>query len=155
MTKIGRNAPCPCDSGRKYKRCCLPIHERASAAQWNPVPEEQLGDHFARRDDLSNRVVALLEQGRIEDAEQAALRYSEVYPDDPEGLERLAQVYDAWGKKDKAARAFRQAAALHEIVLQMNPMTAAWLRDQADRMDKGLDMEWPEGDLDGPDDDLV
>jgi hypothetical protein len=20
--KIGRNAPCPCDSGRKYKRCC-------------------------------------------------------------------------------------------------------------------------------------
>ena len=21
--KIGRNAPCPCGSGRKYKRCCL------------------------------------------------------------------------------------------------------------------------------------
>lgn len=20
--KIGRNAPCPCGSGRKYKRCC-------------------------------------------------------------------------------------------------------------------------------------
>ena len=23
MTKIARNAPCPCGSGRKYKRCCL------------------------------------------------------------------------------------------------------------------------------------
>ena len=22
-TKVGRNAPCPCGSGRKYKRCCL------------------------------------------------------------------------------------------------------------------------------------
>lgn len=22
MTKIGRNAPCPCGSGLKYKRCC-------------------------------------------------------------------------------------------------------------------------------------
>ncbi len=22
MTQIGRNAPCPCESGRKYKRCC-------------------------------------------------------------------------------------------------------------------------------------
>jgi len=22
MTKIGRNAPCPCGSGKKYKRCC-------------------------------------------------------------------------------------------------------------------------------------
>ena len=23
MAKIGRNAPCPCGSGKKYKRCCL------------------------------------------------------------------------------------------------------------------------------------
>jgi len=23
MTKIGRNAPCPCGSGKKYKKCCL------------------------------------------------------------------------------------------------------------------------------------
>ncbi len=22
MTKIGRNTPCPCGSGKKYKRCC-------------------------------------------------------------------------------------------------------------------------------------
>ena len=22
--KIGRNEPCPCGSGKKYKRCCLP-----------------------------------------------------------------------------------------------------------------------------------
>jgi len=24
-TKISRNAPCPCNSGKKYKKCCL-IH---------------------------------------------------------------------------------------------------------------------------------
>jgi len=23
--KIGRNAPCPCGSGKKYKKCCLPL----------------------------------------------------------------------------------------------------------------------------------
>lgn len=23
VQKIGRNAPCPCGSGKKYKRCCL------------------------------------------------------------------------------------------------------------------------------------
>ena len=23
MMKIGRNAPCPCGSGKKYKKCCL------------------------------------------------------------------------------------------------------------------------------------
>ncbi len=24
-TKVGRNDPCPCGSGRKYKKCCLPL----------------------------------------------------------------------------------------------------------------------------------
>lgn len=23
--KIGRNDPCPCESGKKYKKCCLPL----------------------------------------------------------------------------------------------------------------------------------
>jgi uncharacterized protein YecA (UPF0149 family) len=23
-TKVGRNDPCPCGSGKKHKRCCLP-----------------------------------------------------------------------------------------------------------------------------------
>jgi uncharacterized protein YecA (UPF0149 family) len=23
VTKVGRNDPCPCGSGKKYKRCCL------------------------------------------------------------------------------------------------------------------------------------
>ncbi|QPH56075.1 SEC-C domain-containing protein [Pontivivens ytuae] len=23
MEKLGRNDPCPCGSGRRYKRCCL------------------------------------------------------------------------------------------------------------------------------------
>ena len=27
MSKIGRNEPCPCDSGKKYKKCCYQTHE--------------------------------------------------------------------------------------------------------------------------------
>ncbi|MGD8877445.1 MAG: SEC-C metal-binding domain-containing protein, partial [Syntrophobacterales bacterium] len=26
--KIGRNEPCPCGSGKKYKKCCLRKHEK-------------------------------------------------------------------------------------------------------------------------------
>lgn len=33
MAKIGRNDPCPCGSGKKYKQCHLPIEEAAQAAQ--------------------------------------------------------------------------------------------------------------------------
>ena len=33
IEKIGRNDPCPCGSGRKYKKCCLPSDIVSSAAQ--------------------------------------------------------------------------------------------------------------------------
>ena len=29
MSKVGRNAPCPCGSGKKYKKCCLSKDEAA------------------------------------------------------------------------------------------------------------------------------
>ncbi|MDD2672502.1 MAG: SEC-C metal-binding domain-containing protein [Candidatus Omnitrophica bacterium] len=28
MVKVGRNDPCPCGSGKKYKKCCQPLAER-------------------------------------------------------------------------------------------------------------------------------
>lgn len=33
MTKIGRNNPCPCGSGKKYKKCCM-------SKEIPPIPEE-------------------------------------------------------------------------------------------------------------------
>ena len=37
-SKTDRNAPCPCGSGKKYKKCCLPGHEEARKL----IPKEQL-----------------------------------------------------------------------------------------------------------------
>lgn len=33
LARVGRNAPCPCGSGRKYKVCCLPRDEAFEIAQ--------------------------------------------------------------------------------------------------------------------------
>jgi hypothetical protein len=33
MSQIGRNDPCPCGSGRKYKKCCLSNYDSAAAAR--------------------------------------------------------------------------------------------------------------------------
>ncbi len=30
--RVGRNAPCPCGSGKKYKRCCLELQQRITQA---------------------------------------------------------------------------------------------------------------------------
>lgn len=46
--KVGRNAPCPCGSGRKYKKCCLPKEAGAApqAEGYQPVHrlDERLTD---------------------------------------------------------------------------------------------------------------
>ena len=41
--KIGRNDPCPCGSGKKYKQCCLlkkaPGGKRKLQAKWLNAPD--------------------------------------------------------------------------------------------------------------------
>ena len=43
MAKIGRNEPCPCGSGKKYKQCCLAKDEVARSA---PTVAAQAADHL-------------------------------------------------------------------------------------------------------------
>ncbi len=38
MREVGRNEPCPCGSGKKYKKCCLSKHEEARKA----IPPDRL-----------------------------------------------------------------------------------------------------------------
>jgi SEC-C motif-containing protein len=43
MAKHGPNEPCPCCSGKKYKRCCGPLHGGAPA----PTPEALMRSRYA------------------------------------------------------------------------------------------------------------
>lgn len=39
MTHVGRNAPCPCGSGKKYKRCCGAAENRPASPSLDPESE--------------------------------------------------------------------------------------------------------------------
>jgi len=45
--KIGRNDPCPCGSGKKYKQCCIgktlkkPLSFKAKVLSGQPVQQQQ------------------------------------------------------------------------------------------------------------------
>ncbi|MGB5833644.1 MAG: SEC-C metal-binding domain-containing protein [Thiohalocapsa sp.] len=43
MTKIGRNALCPCGSGKKYKKCCLGKEEPLGSVTESDVPARPTG----------------------------------------------------------------------------------------------------------------
>ncbi len=70
MAKIGRNAPCPCGSGRKYKKCCLgkaPPPQRLSGSA-QPPPVEPPSAPAPAQVGMSPYVMAKL----FEDSEQFA-----------------------------------------------------------------------------------
>lgn len=84
VKRVGRNEPCPCGSGKKYKKCCLPHHEEARKAL--PKDElQQMEERAKRREKLQKDVekgFGLLLEGAHEKARRHAERLLEAYPED-------------------------------------------------------------------------
>jgi len=118
MAKIGRNDPCHCGSGLKYKRCCLPREDaaaaRAAARAREAAPAGPAASEIVWEDDgldeASNRPIDLIDAGQLDEAEQAAHDLLRRYPQVHDGLERLAMVYAARGDRVRAAEYYRKAA---------------------------------------------
>ena len=133
MVKIGRNAPCPCGSGKKYKKCCLLLktgkeQEYASSTKFIPV--------YTQLDQLSNSVVDLIKQNRWDEAEAVSRKLLADYPDQVDGLNRLAMVYEARGEKSKAAAYYRKAADFAESNPGFDKQMVDWFLSEARRMQK-------------------
>ena len=114
MAKVGRNHPCPCGSGKKYKHCCLSRDEAAAAADreqkhriamsvdaprasWRPIVD----DRGARLDEMSNGAVDLIHVGKLDEAEQLCDRLLDDFPDLPDGHMRLGQLFRARGGRKR------------------------------------------------------
>ena len=106
MSKIGRNAPCPCGSGKKYKKCCLLNPD----GKPEPHPPTKYRAVYTELDQLSNSVVDLIKQKNLDEAEAVSRRLLSEYPDQVDGFDRLAMVYEARGDRKKAAQYYRKAA---------------------------------------------
>lgn len=124
MTHVGRNGRCPCGSGKKYKKCCLPEHDNNARivvraeqqramerigprADHEHVPQD-MGtlppgvDGYAL-DTLSNGVLDLIKQHRLDEALVGCKRLLDEYPGVPDGLEMSAMAHDAVGNHAVAA----------------------------------------------------
>lgn len=124
MAKIGRNQPCPCGSGKKYKNCCLAADETSAAAVREdqrrnapppPTPGRAAGWAPPLDDDLdqlSNDTVDLIDAGKFDEAERLCHRLLDDFPDLPDGHMRLGQLFRARGEPTRAAQHLRLAASL-------------------------------------------
>jgi tetratricopeptide (TPR) repeat protein len=103
MAKIGRNDPCHCNSGKKYKQCCMAGDEAAARAARPAQPAAVP----ARRP--SNAVVDMVHAGDLDAAEQAAHDLLARFPDVHDGYDRLGMVCEARGDHRRATDYYRKA----------------------------------------------
>ena len=133
MAKPGRNDPCPCGSGNKYKKCCLAKEEaverqqlakadakraeRAAAHTQNlrevkaAIAARLLGAEDADEDELtvaSNAAADLVRAGKLDEAEQAARDLLVRFPEVHDGYDRLGMVHEARGENRQAADCYRK-----------------------------------------------
>lgn len=84
LKKVGRNEPCPCGSGKKYKKCCLQHHEKA-VSFLDPKDVEEQKRIAREKQTLSSDAemgFTLLFEDRIKDARALASRLIKTYPND-------------------------------------------------------------------------
>jgi tetratricopeptide (TPR) repeat protein len=137
MAKIGRNDPCACGSGKKYKKCCMASDEAAALAARTAQPaavaarQPSLASYFQEHDELddlteaSNAVVDMVHAGHLDAAEQAAHDLLARFPDVHDGYDRLGMVCEARGDHRQAADYYRRAITV--------------IRDHPDNYDPGFE----------------
>jgi tetratricopeptide (TPR) repeat protein len=139
MAKIERNAPCPCGSGKKYKKCCLPLVDQADKGRARllaePVTLEAFDDELDHLDALSNHVVDLVNAGQLDEAELACLELRRHFPEQIDWIERQALVYEARGLNKKAAEWYRKAAIFASTQDGFDDEAISHFRQMADRLD--------------------
>ncbi len=117
MALPGRNDPCPCLSGKKYKKCCLAADEERERQRFAAAREAALSPVFVdddNLDELSNGVLDLLYAGRLDEALQACAVLRDAHPDCIDWLDRSALVHEARGEFPLALDFTKRALAFTE-----------------------------------------
>ena len=114
----GRNDPCPCGSGKKYKKCCIGADaaSRAKEQAARPSPAFTPDGGEDPLDRWSNAARQAIEAGRLDHAEVLCTRLIETYPDVPDGYELRGLIRGKQGRWKEAAQAHQQALTAAEAM---------------------------------------
>jgi tetratricopeptide (TPR) repeat protein len=139
--EAGRNDPCPCGSGKKYKKCCWGKTPAAPAADPNRSAWDRLSlserakiaKEVQRLDDLSNGAMDAIEAKRYDEAEKMCESLLTEYPDMIDGHDRLGKVREGQGRFQEAADHYSKALIMIEQHPEgFDPLVSAELRQRRD-----------------------
>ena len=118
MQKTGRNDPCPCGSGNKFKQCCQKNGGATPKAQ--PAAASQ----------ALQRAISHHRAGHLLEAEVDYRQFLQSSPHHPEVLYNLGLISQATGRLDDAIALFRRVLALKPAFLQVHVSLGVALKNR-------------------------
>jgi len=113
ITKIGRNDPCACGSGKKYKKCCQ-LTEKVEGAQMSPLILQEL-----------QKAISHHQVGELSEAEVIYQKILKVMPDNADALHYLGLIYYQTGDSESAVTLISKAVSISPTHLMYSNLGAA------------------------------
>jgi hypothetical protein len=129
--KVSRNDPCPCGSGKKYKRCCMDKHRALTARAGGEVSFEEDSSLRRQRELCEEKVreaFDLLSQRRFHQAATLVQRWTKVFPKDERFLEVMVASFIGADRPEEALAVARKGyhLALAEKEFYMSQGCHSW-----------------------------
>lgn len=122
--KVGRNDPCPCGSGKKYKKCCSPKYDQPVAQAVKPFEDFE---SFAARAWTAEKLSAMGESEIVTKLNQLGIRTDkEHFAEEVGGSFSVDAIVEKWTKR------LRTVDVLDEdfIVFAAKELWNRWLPDK-------------------------
>jgi Tfp pilus assembly protein PilF len=120
-SKIGRNDPCPCGSGKKFKQCCEATGVVKAPSQHNSMPPDY----------ALQTAMAQHQAGNIVVAESLYKQVLQALPNQPDALHLLGLIAKQKGDLKTAAQLMRKAINFNPNYVEAFVNLGATLQEQA------------------------
>ena len=124
-SKIGRNDPCPCGSGKKVKQCC----EQTGTAANRVAPRQPVSSHFNPQHALQT-AMAQHQAGSLPQAEALYKQVLQALPNQPDALHLLGLINKQKGDLKTAVQLIRKALAVNPNYVEAFVNLGATLQEQ-------------------------
>ena len=124
-SKIGRNDPCPCGSGKKFKQCC----EQTGAVFNHMTPKQSASSNFNPQHALQS-AMAHHQTGNLGLAESLYKQVLQAAPNQPDALHLLGLVAKQKGDLKTAAQLMRKALNYNPNYVEAYVNLGATLQEQ-------------------------
>lgn len=118
-SKIGRNNPCPCGSGKKYKQCCEATGAAAQSISSNFNPQHALHTAMAQH-----------QAGNLPVAESLYKQVLQTFPNQPDALHLLGLIAKQKGDLKTAVQLMRKSLNFNPNYVEAYVNLGATLQEQ-------------------------